>query len=85
MTAVDWNGTDAGPATYAEAVTPSDTNELTRVSRALYVGNTGDVAVVMSSGGTITFAAVPSGTLLPVRVRQVKTTGTTASGIVSVA
>jgi hypothetical protein len=72
------------PATLAEAVTPHDTNELTNVSRGLWVGGAGDVAVVTSGGSTATFAAVPAGTMLPVRAKIVKTTGTTASSIVAV-
>lgn len=66
-----------------EAVTPSDTAELSTVSRALWVGTGGNVVVVMFDRTTATIANVPDSTLLPIRVRQVKSTGTTASGITS--
>lgn len=70
------------PLTTGEAVTPHNTNELTKVSRALYIGVSGDVAVVMQDGTTLTFKAVPVG-LLPIRVKIVKSTGTTATDIVA--
>lgn len=64
----------------AAAVTTSDTaaNVFTR----LYIGGAGDVAVVTENGDTVTFKAVPVGTQLDIRVRQVKATGTTATYIV---
>lgn len=70
------------PAGAAAAVTPSNTTVLPE-TRGLYVGGTGDVAVVMRSGDAVTFRSVQAGTLIPIRVRQVRATGTTASGIVA--
>lgn len=70
------------PATRAEAVTPHDVNELASVTRALYVGGAGNVALVMADGTAATLTAVPVGALLPIRVRQVKATGTTATNLV---
>ena len=69
------------PAKYGQAVTPSDSTTLTP-TRALYVGGTGDVAVVMADGVTLTFTAVPAG-ILPVQVVKVLATGTTATNIVA--
>lgn len=74
------------PATTGEAVTPSDTagtGDLTSISRALWVGTGGDLAVVMADGTALTLANVPSGTLLPLRVKRVADTNTTASDIVA--
>lgn len=50
---------------------------------AIYVGTTGDVIVITASNQTVTFKTVPVG-MLPVRVRQVKSTanGTTAANLV---
>lgn len=64
----------------AAAVTTSDTapNVFTR----LYVGGAGDVKVVTENGDTVTFKAVPVGTQLEIRVKQVLATGTTATYIV---
>lgn len=71
------------PAEHAEAVTPSDSTDLVVVSRALYVGVTGDVAVVMASGAAVTFVGVAAGSLLPIRVSRVKATATTATSILA--
>ena len=71
------------PATHAAAVTPSDLNGLSDVTRWLYVGGTGDIAVVMADGTTQTLPGLAAGTLLPIRVSGVMATGTTASAIVA--
>lgn len=77
-------GTIEGPAIRAAAVTPSDSTDLTFVTRGLYVGAGGDVSVDMAETGTsIVFVGVPTGTLLPVRVKRVRSTGTTATSIVA--
>lgn len=67
-----------GPIRRGAAITPSDGVDLAAETRALYVGSAGDIALVLVSGDAITFAAVPAGTLLPVRAMRVKATGTTA-------
>jgi hypothetical protein len=71
------------PATSAAAVTPHNTNDLTYVTRALYVGTGGDVKVNMADSGTVTFVGVPTGTTLAVRASRVYSTGTTATDIVA--
>jgi hypothetical protein len=72
-----------GPADDAVAVTPSDSTDLATVTRALYVGGAGAVAVQMLGGEEVTFAAVPAGTVLPVRVQRVMASGTTATLIIA--
>lgn len=64
----------------AATVTTSDTapNVFTR----LYIGGAGNVAVVTEAGNTVTFTAVPVGTQLDIRVKQILATGTTATNIV---
>lgn len=42
----------------------------------LYIGGAGNVVVITASGETITFTAVPVGTILPINVQQVLTTST---------
>ena len=71
------------PAENAVAVAPNDTNELTHVTTALYIGGAGNVTVRMHGGGTVTFAAVPAGTQLRIRAKGVNATGTTATNIVA--
>ena len=73
-------GGASAPAKHAFSIIPSDSSDLTQETRALYVGGAGDLAVVMASGQTVTFA-VPAGSLLPVRVDRVKATGTTATDL----
>jgi len=66
----------------AVAVTPSDTARIHLVG--LYIGTGGDIAVVPAREGAVavTLAAVPAGSIIPLAIRQVLSTGTTASGIV---
>jgi hypothetical protein len=53
------------PARNAVAVTPG-ASALSYVTRALYIGGAGDVTVTMKGGGSVTFSAVPVGTILPI-------------------
>jgi hypothetical protein len=70
-------------ATKAVAVTKSDATIL-ETTRALYVGGTGDVAVVMADGGNaVTFSAVPAGSILPVQVTKVMSANTSATLILA--
>lgn len=66
----------------AIAVTPSDSTIL-QVTRGLYVGSAGDVAVEMTDGQTVTFTSVQAGTVLPLQVTKVLSTGTTAGNIIA--
>jgi hypothetical protein len=73
---------DTSAACGAAAVTASDTTVFDPPSRALYVGTAGNVAVRMAGDqAEVTFSNVQDGTLLPVAVDQVLSTGTTASDI----
>lgn len=74
------------PGLHAEAITPADATDLTAVTRGVYVGVTGDVTVVMmgtEGDSSVTFTAVPAGSVLPIRVREISATGTTATDIVA--
>ena len=67
----------------AAAVTTSDSTVLP-CTRALYIGGAGNVAVVMADDeNTITFTAVPAGTILPIQVIKVMATNTTATNIIA--
>lgn len=73
------------PAANAFAVTPHDTDELAFVTRGLYLGVSGDVAVVMANGNEVTFTNMAAGIIHPLRVKAVKDTGTDADlGIIGV-
>ncbi len=71
------------PAQGADAVTPDDATDLATTARSLYIGGTGDVKVDMADGTTETFAVVPAGTVLPIAVKRVYATGTTATSILA--
>jgi hypothetical protein len=71
------------PAIDGNMVVPSDSGDLAHVTRALYVGTGGQIAAQLVSGSTITLSAVPAGTLLPLRVRRVMATGTSAGDLVA--
>jgi len=72
-----------GPAHFAAAVTPNDSVDLTSTTRGLYIGSAGDVKVDMLGDGTVTFVAVQTGTILPVRATRVYSTGTDATSIIA--
>jgi len=70
------------PAHSAVAITPSDSTSIP-VTRAIYVGVTGNIAVKMAEDeNTLTFANVPVG-ILPIQVSQVLSTGTTATTMIA--
>ena len=74
------------PAEFCFAISPDDVAELQEATKAIYVGNGGDVTLRCVRGeADITFTNVPSGSILDVRVRAVRHTGTTASNIVALA
>jgi hypothetical protein len=74
-------GSVTAPAAGAFAITTSDTGNF--YATALYVGTGGDVKVdTEADDSAVTFTGVPSGSVLPVRVKRVYATGTTASNIV---
>jgi len=72
----------SAPAAHGFAITPHDSNDLSEVTRAVYVGTAGDLALVLASGAAVSFANVAGGTLLPVRAKQIKATGTSAGALV---
>lgn len=77
--------TAESPARNSYAVTPHDTNPIGEYEpKALYVG-TGGTLVMELVGDTApsTFLNVPSGTVLPLRPRVIRATGTTAAGLVA--
>lgn len=72
-----------GSASNAAVVVPSDTVALATPARALWVGGAGNVTALMAGGQTVTFTAVPAGTLLPIQAVRVNATATTATLIVA--
>lgn len=70
------------PASHGFDVTPNDSADLVEISRAIYVGTGGAISLVLSSGAALNLANVANGSILPLRVKAIKATGTSASDIV---
>jgi len=68
------------PAEHAVDITPSDSSDLTNFIRAIYVGTEGTLKVDTLSGDTVTFNGISG--ILPVRIKKVYATGTTATNLV---
>jgi len=66
---------------YGVRITPSDTVDLPFPTQGLWVGGAGDVAAVFPNNVALVFAAVPAGSWLPLIVRRINATGTTATTI----
>lgn len=75
-------GNFTGSAEDAFAIVTNDTTDLTKNARAIYVGVTGNIICILLSGAQVTFNAVPAGSILPVAVKRVLATGTTATNLI---
>lgn len=62
----------------AVALTKSDATVF-GMTRGLYIGGAGDVAVRMKDGTTPTFSGATTGSILPIQVDKLLSTGTTAT------
>lgn len=74
------------PFNRAVPITPSDTVNIVDpagapLPDAIYVGGAGVVAAVFQDGTVVNFTVV-AGEILPVRIKRVNTTGTTATLLV---
>ncbi|MEM1363561.1 MAG: hypothetical protein AAGF94_17940 [Pseudomonadota bacterium] len=72
------------PGIDAVPINPSNTNDLEFVTRALYIGQTGNVRLQMLDGTDVTFTQMQAGGFYPLRVKRVYASGTTAGAIVGV-
>lgn len=61
----------------------SDTTNLPTPS-VIYVGVTGDVKVTTAQGDDTVFVGIPAGTVVPVQVIRVWSTGTTATSMLRI-
>lgn len=74
------------PASNCFALVPSDAEELAVATKAIYVGDGGNIVLRSLSGvADVVFANVPSGSVIDVRARYVRATGTTATSLVGLA
>lgn len=77
----------------AEVVTPNDSANITIGGSTIdgldngvcpYVGTTGNIKVTMVSGQIVTFTNVQGGTFMPIQIKKIFSTDTTASDFVAV-
>ena len=73
---------DPGCSGQARAHTKSDDVTFGINTRGVWVGTGGDVAVRMANDAIVIFSNVQDGTLLPIAVKQIRSTDTTASDFV---
>jgi hypothetical protein len=79
MSGANRSSSSSAPAHGAVAVTPSDATVFP-VTRALFVGGSGNINVRMADGQTLVFTNVPVG-IFPIQVDMVLATSTTATTI----
>jgi hypothetical protein len=64
-----------------EVINPDNTYTIPHEVRAVWVGGAGNLAVETAGGDSVTIVGVTAGTLLPIQVRKILLTGTTATSI----
>lgn len=72
------------PCNNGFSIVPSDAVDLSRTTRGIYVGSSGDLNVTTKGGDTVTLKNLAAGIVHPLRVSRVWATGTTATDIVGV-
>lgn len=74
----------SSPLTGLMAITPHDDNDITEACRALYVGVSGDVEVILKGDTTsVVLKDLAAGVWHPMQVTRVRATGTAATDIVA--
>ena len=64
-------------------VTPDDNSDLAIIGAIIFVGGGGNLEVTTVSGDTVIYKNLPDAYTLPVQVRRVKATNTTATDIIA--
>lgn len=66
----------------AMSVTPSDSTSI-KPTKGIYVGVSGDLSAVLDGGSIVVFKDLAAGVVHQLAVKQVKSTGTTATDILA--
>ncbi len=67
----------------AIAITTDDNNDLAQKITALYVGQAGDLSLILRNDTTpVLLKAVPIGTVLNLSIKRIRSTGTTAAQLI---
>ena len=70
----------SSPLNNVAVVTTNDSTDLSTVSRAIYLASAGNVSVIMArDSAPVTIAGLAVGVWHPLRVKRVRTTGTTVT------
>lgn len=72
---------EVGTPTFTFPITPNDSADLADDVRAIYVGVSGNIAVIDKNGNSRTYVGVAAGTWQPIHARRVLSTGTTATSL----
>ena len=65
-------------------ITPSDGVNLPYITRGIYIGAAGNIAVICpATGAAIVFVGLPAGVLLPIQTTRVNLTNTTAANLIA--
>ena len=68
------------PAQSAAVLTPDDNTDITPAPcRGLWIGGAGNISVDMANGDTVLFSGIQAGTLLPIQIKRLRQTNTTAT------
>lgn len=71
------------PAVDGAAITTSDSANLARPCKGIYVGVTGDVKVDTLGSSGLVFKNAVQGSVIPVQATKVYATGTTATNLIA--
>lgn len=66
------------------AITPSDSNNLATICRALFIGVAGNVKLLTPASTSLEFLNLNAGAILPIQVLRVFSTSTTATNLIGI-
>ncbi len=76
--------TPIAPARNVTLLTPDDNNDLANVAKALWVGGAGNISLIaVDDSAAVTISGIAAGSVLPIRAKRVRSTGTTTTLIVN--
>lgn len=77
------NSSGESPSASAFAITPSDSVDLTKAIRGIYIGGAGNLSVILEDDSVeVTLTGVVAGSIYPLRAKRVRSTGTTATSLI---
>ena len=80
MSEPNYTQTATSPADYGFEITPSDSEDLLRITRSVYAAG-GGVIKWHNSGAAEQHTTVEDGERVPIKARRILATGTTATGL----